>query len=270
MHDNKQHWQNWAKEYGTSIRATTMTETAKILEIDAFYRRIRDICLQDLNIETVLEAGCGNGYNCIELAQRFPDLRFYGFDYTQEMIEMAQIRANAHGVQDRCRFVVADLLDLHSVIKIDQQYDIVITDRLLINLDTLEKQKKSLEILAMKVRPGGYLLMIENTLQAREQQNHLRGLFNLTERKQPPFNLFLDEKEITACLDTLGLVYEDVEDFSALHDFLLYVLLPSINGGLIDYDNPIIKAATDFSLKVPIDNYCGFYGQNRLFVCRKI
>src|SRR5262245_31247319 len=135
----KDHWADWATKYGTSSRATTMVESAKALETDALIRRIGDLpdpCM-------VLEIGCGNGINCIRLAKRFPHMRFYGVDYSEEMISLAKELAKTEGVLDRTRFVVADLLDLHSDIKIDQQYDIVFTDRCLINLETLEKQAQA-------------------------------------------------------------------------------------------------------------------------------
>src|SRR5262245_30500619 len=164
----KDHWADWATKYGTSSRATTMVESAKALETDALYRWIRGICIQDEDVKTVLEVGCGNGINCIRLAKRFPEMRFYGVDYSEEMISLAKELAKTEDVLDRTRFVVADLLDLHSVIKIDQQYDIVFTDRCLINLETLEKQAQAIEVLAMKVHPDGHLLMIENSRQARE------------------------------------------------------------------------------------------------------
>src|SRR5215475_7469563 len=129
----KEHWHSWATTR-TGVCQTSMCPTIKELEIAALARRIASLP-SDLMI---LEAGCGNGQNCIELAKRFPQSRFYGFDYIPEMIDAA--KKNSFGL--RVWFTVADLLDLHSFIKIDQTYDVVISDRLIINLKTVELQRE--------------------------------------------------------------------------------------------------------------------------------
>lgn len=264
----REHWESWAAEHGTSVRATTMTQTAKTLEIHALYRHIRWICLQDYNIERVLEVGCGNGVNRIELAKRFPDLFFYGVDYVPEMIKAAKEKAMPIDMAHRVRFAEGDLLNLHEVIKLDQQYDVVLTDRCLINFGSWSRQLQGLEILASKVRTDGYLILIENTTSARQQQNDCREIVGLSERKQPPFNLFLEESKLATVTPKFGLELLEIDDFSALHDFLLYVLIPMTNGGKIDYDHPLVQAATDFSVK-SLTSVVRTMGQNRLFLYKK-
>src|SRR6516165_10536606 len=84
----------------------------KRLEIDALARAIR-LCYP---IETqplaVLEAGCGNGQNCVALAQIFPQCEFDGFDYIEKMVDSARLLATQNNVSDRTYFKVGDMLDL--------------------------------------------------------------------------------------------------------------------------------------------------------------
>jgi SAM-dependent methyltransferase len=56
----------------------------------------------------VADVGCGHGVSCILMAQAFPRSRFVGFDYHAPSIERARKAAQEAGVEDRCRFEVAD------------------------------------------------------------------------------------------------------------------------------------------------------------------
>ena len=80
----KRHWVEWAKA-GVDLRATTKTGTIKSLEIAALVRAIRRSGMDSRQC-TVLEAGCGNGQNCVALAREFATFNFVGFDYVDTMI----------------------------------------------------------------------------------------------------------------------------------------------------------------------------------------
>lgn len=262
--DIKQYWTNCATEHGADVHATTPAATAKQLEIDALWRH-----LKDMPAETrVLEAGCGNGINCIELAKRLSSFHFDGFDYVPEMIEAARARK-----EDNTYFAVGNILTMNEFI--EGEYNVVITDRCIINLDTWEKQKRAIKALTDKVCPGGRLLMIENVVQGRKTQNRLRSFLGLPERPlMPPFNLFLDEEELCGYLVEVGMIMTHEEDFSSLHDLCLYVLAPEMDAypdGRIDYNHPLVKIATELSIKTSLmtPSIFGAFGQNRLFVCRK-
>jgi 2-polyprenyl-3-methyl-5-hydroxy-6-metoxy-1,4-benzoquinol methylase len=56
---------------------------------------------------TVADVGCGHGASSIIMAQNYPKASFIGFDYHQESIDVARLRAKEAGVEDRVRFEVA-------------------------------------------------------------------------------------------------------------------------------------------------------------------
>jgi SAM-dependent methyltransferase len=266
----RQHWSNWASTYGTSLRATTKTWTAKALEIDALYRRLRMV-LPDSGSADILEIGCGNGVNCIELAKQIPQGHFDGVDYVDQMVDAAIENVRSSNVAERMRFFVGDVLQLNQLSALKQTYDVVFTDRCLINLNTLDLQMRAITALAAKVKAGGHLLMIENSTTTYDRQNDCRALLGLPRRKPADFNLFFDEAAITKHLGDIGLDLTDVEDFSSLHDLVLYVLVPAINGGEVQYDHPLVEAATTLSKELGAggSEAFGSFGQNRLFVCRR-
>jgi SAM-dependent methyltransferase len=266
----KQHWTNWVTSYGTDLRATTKTWTAKALELDAMSRRLNSI-LGNPADSSILEVGCGNGVNCVELARLFHQVRFDGVDFIPEMVTAAIQNAVAGNVQDRVRFFVGDAIGVAGVTGLQPVYDVVFTDRCLINLNTRELQKQAISALAAKVRPGGHLLMIENSMTSYGEQNRCRTALGLAPRTPADFNLFFDENDVRPHIASIGLELIDVEDFSSLHDMMLYVLLPAINGGAVDYEHPLVRAATTLSKHLSADGKATFgsFGQNRLFVCRK-
>jgi hypothetical protein len=95
-------------------------------------------------------------------------------------------------------------------------------------------------------------------------------LLDLPARTPAAFNLFFDETRILPHLKMLGFEVE-IEDFISLHDLMLYVLVPAINGGTVDYDHPLVHAATRLNVAVSaeISSAFGAFGQGRMFVCRK-
>ena len=114
--------------------------------------------------------------------------------------------------------------------------------------------------------------MIENSQATYDDQNRYREMLGLPPRTPAAFNLFLDEKNILAHLPTAGLELVDIEDFISLHDLMLYVLVPAITDGTVDYEHPLVEAATKLSVAVSATTPSAFgaAGQNRLYTFRRV
>ena len=56
----------------------------------------------------VADVGCGHGASSILMAQAFPNSTFTGFDYHGPSVERARAAASEAGLEQRCRFEVAD------------------------------------------------------------------------------------------------------------------------------------------------------------------
>lgn len=256
----KEHWKRLAEAHRTGLEATTKTATIKALEVAALARALRAAGLDDERGADVLEVGCGNGRNCIDLANEFPVARFTGIDYVPEMVESARAAVGDRPIV----FEVGDALELDRHPALLPEYDVVFTDRCVINLMTPEEQLEALYQLTTKVRVGGALVVLENTRKAFEEQNDLREAVGLPRRVPPEHNLFIDEEAfLAAARDRLELVA--VDEFAALHDLVLYVLVPATNGGTVDYGNPLVEAATRLLLARPGAGGVTSAGQNRLF-----
>ena len=266
LNDIEKHWQDWAKKFGQGIRATEKSKTRKSLEVDALRRGILAAGFKTDDVFSILEAGSGTGHNCIALSEAFPNALIEGFDYVKEMISNANSlkkKLNLKNIKYSCE----NLLKLNESQIIKKKFDIVFTNRCLINLNTHDLQKVAINNLSKLVSEKGIMILAENPQKKFDYQNQLRGFLGLSKRSQPEFNLLIDENNYiqTAKENGFELIYND--DFSSLHDLLLYVLIPSINGGKIDYDHPILKSATNLSLKIFQNERNAFsnFGQNRLY-----
>jgi ubiquinone/menaquinone biosynthesis C-methylase UbiE len=265
----REHWQGWAQQYGTSLRATTKTSSAKLMELDALSRALTNIERTAGRNLKVLEVGCGNGQNCLNLLDAHADARFVGIDYIDEMVAAANANKAERSIPDeRVRFLVGNVLELSLP---HASFDVVFTDRCLINLNTDSLQHQAIASLAKLLIPGGHLLMIENSQQTFEDQNRARESVGLTRRTAAEFNHFFDETTLLPFLPSAGLELLSIEDFISLHDIVLYILVPMMNGGKVDYDHPLVAAATN--LNIGLSNLepggLGAYGQNRLYLCRR-
>jgi len=269
LDDIKKHWTDLAVQFQQDINATTKTVSIKKLEIKALYDAIVKTGLQK---GEVLEVGCGNGLNCFALAEQLPALKFTGTDYVPEMVQAAlsELSKPANSKFSNLSFYEGDILRLDENTNLAKTYDVVFTDRCVINLNSSQLQEQAVTNLIKKVKKGGYLVILENIKQNHDRQNNAREVVGLPRRAQPPYNLFIDESELTAWVSK-EMALKEVNDFGSLHDLLLYVLVPAINGGTVDYNHPIVHAATDFLLKNndTNGNSFGSLGQNRLYLFHK-
>ena len=72
--DNLSHWNDWAEQYGSQLRATTKTNSIKrieIFEISKAISKILDLSNKEEEDLSILEVGCGNGYNSIAVKEMF-------------------------------------------------------------------------------------------------------------------------------------------------------------------------------------------------------
>jgi SAM-dependent methyltransferase len=264
------HWEREAARHGAGLRATTKTSTAKRLEVDALARALRRHGLGARAELSLLEVGCGNGHNLRALAEMFPNARLDGVDYVPGMIAAAEEWRAASPHAGRIALHVGDVLALEQLPALAPHYDAVLTDRCLINLGSTERQRQALLALAERIEPGGWLFAIENSRRSFELQNDCRERVGLARRTPAGFNHFIEEEQLfPAVAHALELV--DAEDFISLHDLALYVLGPAASGGTIDYDGPLVEAATQLLLSLPDAQRRGFgeYGQNRLYALRR-
>jgi SAM-dependent methyltransferase len=266
----KKHWDANAKNNKTKLLSTTKTATIKQLEIDAFAREIQALC-DNKAAKCLLEVGCGNGHNLFGLAELFPNFKFEGVDYSEEMVEAAQ-NLNKNQFDSKISFDVADVLKLEASVLDHSAYDFVITDRMLINLNSWDLQKNALQKLFALLKPNGYLILIENFTTSYRNQNELREIIGLPPRIPDAYNKFINENDFEIFIkNNLNAEIMVSKNFASLHDILLYVLLPHFNAGKVSYDHPVMESVTQLLINLPdeLSESFGQFGQNNLYVLKR-
>jgi len=182
----------------------------------------------------VLDVGCGNGLLAVSLAEEL-QCSVVGLDYAESMVDASKALAASRGVN--AEFRVADIRDRRDL---DEHADVVVTERLLINLDTQEEQHDAILKLA---RVGGLrkLVLCESSHEGNAELNLLRSSAGLPQIVPPWHNLYLKSAVVSRAAERAGLSVTE-KDFSSSYYFasrILNALVAQSQGAEPSYDDDI-------------------------------
>jgi SAM-dependent methyltransferase len=227
---------------------------AKIIEIEALSKFFKK------NIR-VLEFGCGNGHTACEMAKKF-NVRIDACDYSPEMILEAKKLQKKKKLSNRVSFFLADI---KKKLEIKPVYDLVFTERMLINLDSWESQKKSIIKLVNYLKPKGSLVLLENSATGLKRINDYRSMLGLKKIKAPWHNLYLDDKKMLN-FKIKNCKLMEIIPYSSTYYFLSRVVnawLANEKGTEPNYNAKINKLA----FKLPSISDCA---QGKIYLYKKI
>ena len=183
-------------------------------------------------------------------------------DFSEQMIWTA--RRNREG--EYPSFVVEDV---KNILNISGSFDLIYTERTLINLQTWEEQRQAIVDIGALLKPGGLYLMCECFKGGLLDINKLRTAIDLPPISSPWHNRYLDENQVLSSLCSIpGLILEDRVDYSANYYFLSRVVqayAAAQSGAEIDYNSPINQLA----LHLP-STVVNIRGQGQMWVWRKV
>ena len=176
----------WDDRASLKEMAGTNDFILKEIEMRAIYDSIA-------NGNDVLEIGCGSGGTAIHIAKN-KKVSILAVDYSEKMIKAAKKERNLAG--DLLGSVEFEVHDVSTIEKIMQNFDIVFTERVLINLGSWDEQKNAIEKIIDKVRPGGYYIMCENSIEGLQRINAYRVSCGLEEITPPWHNCYFSERDL--------------------------------------------------------------------------
>ena len=177
------YWDKKAKQLKRDPAATMGDVCLRELEIEAILKHIK-------KSDNVLDAGCGNGYTTAIAAKKAKSI--LGIDFSQEMINQSnQIKSSLKKKLKNIDFCQMDILNLQFK---KNSFDVAISERCLINVQSWQNQKKALLQLKKVLKPKGRLLMIEGTKQGLAGLNKARKDVGLHEIKKHWHNVLFDRK----------------------------------------------------------------------------
>lgn len=261
----REFWDQQATTHGTSPAASWSDHPVIEMEIRQILPYLNDG-------DSVLDAGCANGYSTLQFAAQ-RRIAICGIDYIPEMITQAWqnlrvFEQDKKSLLGNVSFIVGDITDLEDATDL---YDTVVVIRVIINLGEWDRQLQGLRECVRVLRPGGMLLLSEATVQGWQRLNTFRREWGLPDIPMPPFNTYLDQDQVIDALSN-DLTLLDVANFSSTYYVGTRVLKPLLiqalgqtTGKEIDVADPDMEWNRWFA-SLPA---WGDYGTQKLFVFRK-
>tara|TARA_B110000046_G_scaffold29575_1_gene31121 strand:- start:5488 stop:6252 length:765 start_codon:yes stop_codon:yes gene_type:complete len=247
----------WDNRANLGYKAGSNDEILKTIEVNEIKKYINN------NVK-VLEIGCGNGITAIELAKSF-NIDILAVDYSPKMIANAKLllsKESSVNLKNRIKFEVLDVRDFS---KITEKYDIVISERVLINIDSHEEQLKIINRIYNILSSKGKFIMCESSKQGLEMINIEREKFELPRIEMPWHNNYIDDERLQNDLKKINLKLSKINHFSSTYYFLsriIYAHYANENKLTLDY-NSIIN---QMSYKLPV---YGKFSQTKIWEWEK-
>ncbi|MEK6529015.1 MAG: class I SAM-dependent methyltransferase [Nitrospirota bacterium] len=257
----KEYWEERAKQH-LSPEATTSDVYQRELEISTIIKTLQQITVPENR--QVLDVGCGDGYSTLKVAQAISNSHFLGIDYSENMIKNACERLESQPeLKDRVTFIVGNVMDIGQVCG-DAVYDIILSVRCLINLDSFESQSHAIAQISGHAKPGGYYIAIENFIEGHENMNRARRAVSLPEIPVRWHNLYFKEREFVRSVERF---FEDItfKDFSSSYYFatrVIYSAMCQMRKEEPDYNHEVHRLA----IHLP---WIGQFSPIRMAVLRK-
>jgi SAM-dependent methyltransferase len=148
-------------------------------EIDLIKRRIAPN-------SKILDAGCGEGEGTLAYST-IPGVIVHAVDFSETRLSKARQRLAGR------TNVLLKHMDLLADYDCDKDYDVIVSQRFLINLPEWTLQQKVLLDLMSRLKPGGRLLMFEGSRQENNALNEFRAVLDLEPILERWHNLFFDD-----------------------------------------------------------------------------
>jgi len=145
----------------------------------------------------ILDAGCGEGEGTLTYAS-IPNSLVHAVDFSETRLEKARERLI------ECKNVAFKQVDFLGTYELDRDYDIVVSQRFLINLMEWPLQQKVLLDLMARLKNGGKLLMLEGNRQGVDSLNEFRAAWDLEPIPVKWHNLFFDDEALLGFMSQQG------------------------------------------------------------------
>lgn len=194
-----EHYSKVAKVDGDSSSSTMKNEYVRKEETKALLKTI-DIYMKKYGKEeiSVVDIGCGNGYTLSVLKETWPHNIYFGLEKNDDLRTIACKRLNPQGI----KVVEGDIRDNspETVIKAD----VIICQRVIINLLDEEDQKLALRQLSRLVNDQGIIIFIECFNEPLANLNEARSEYELEEILPSYHNRYIDMEIFEELGDTFS------------------------------------------------------------------
>lgn len=269
-----QHYEKEAKEKGLSSCSTMADEITRKTETDAIIDFVGE-CIKCRKAEglsdpaIITDVGCGNGYTLEILQTNYPEQTYIGIEKSPKLRALAKSRFIYHenvnirnGDIRKKNFIESNVVD------------ILICQRVIVNLLSEEDQLIALDNIISAVSPGSYsrgagkLLFIEGFKSPLANLNKAREEFDLPSILPPHHNLYLpnnffDRSDIKLFVRN---GYLSPSNFLSTHYYVSRVLHPILTS------NKPLKRNSEFVsfFSQALNQFVGEYSPLKLYMFVKV
>jgi len=137
----------------------------------------------------ILDAGCGEAEGTL-VYSFIPRTILHAVDFSETRLQKARERLAGR------ENVTCKQVDFLGNYELDHDYDVVVSQRFLINLMEWEKQQQVLLDLISLLKPRGQLLLLEGSQQGVDSLNQFRAALGLEPVPVKWHNLFFDDRAL--------------------------------------------------------------------------
>lgn len=168
----------------------------------------------------VVDVGCGNGYTLSVLKNIFPQHTYWGIEKNDALRQIAAEQLTPLSISVEKGDILEPLCDTFG------KYDIVITQRVVINILDKEDQKKAIKNIKELVKTNGILIMMECFESGLNNLNSARNEFDFPPIAPSYHNLYLTEELVNNELSEFKLIEDDLPPYNFLstHYYVTRVL----------------------------------------------
>ncbi|MEK6806058.1 MAG: class I SAM-dependent methyltransferase [Pseudomonadota bacterium] len=222
------HYQVVAKTWGLSSQSTMEDRIIREAETNAITSFVRNAISKagpGKKRPTVCDVGCGNGFTLGVLAETFPRCTFVGVEKTPELRALARKRLEKFR---NVQVIDGDIRDPGFLGK--QKADVLICQRVLINLMDRQDQTAALDNIVNAVAAKGCLLFLECFESSLANLNTARQEFDLNVIPPAHHNLYLSDLSHPRLDPYRSKAWRMPANFLSTHYFVTRVLHPVIAG----------------------------------------
>lgn len=248
------HYKKVADSAGDSSSSTMADERARALETEVIISAVDYLCKHsEVTPEAlkVADIGCGNGYTLEILSQHYPKIQLFGFEYTPELRAIAQKRFIGNG-----RVVVSPVDIRRRQTLGTQAFDLIICQRVLINLLDADHQQQALKNIAGVLKENGFLVSIEAYESGLANLNAARAEFSLPPIPPAEHNLNLQDDFFAHFTELKRLNIPEIpSNFMSTHHFAARVIHPILLGNKPFKRNSLLVQFLSQALKSNVGDF---------------
>lgn len=195
----------------------------------------------------VLDAGCGEGEGSLRYSS-IEGTILHAADFSETRLQKAALKLSG---RSNIEFKKIDFLGDYSL---NKDYDVIVSQRFLINLMEWNLQKKVILDLMSLLKPDGRLIMLEGSASGVDELNNLRKIFGLSPIGIKWHNRFFDDDELLAFMAENSFQLLNSEGLGS-YFFMTRGIRPYFDKNL-NWDNEFnkIAASTELNKTLGFDN----------------